>query len=479
MSDIAHDTDRPRTVSADPPRPRSGADDPPRPRRYAVFAVVGLALLMFSLDQTSVATALTTISTDLGADLAWTGWVITAAAVGQILALPLGGWLSNRFGGRWMFLGGVALFTLFSVLSAFSGSIGQLIACRFAQGLAGGVMMPAASGVVAYQFGRDRDRALALFTSVFPIGAIAGPLLGGVILTTWTWHGIFLVNLPAGILLLAAGVLLVPDPPRPGQARMDVRGIVLLVLTLLGLMLTVTRLGALGVAGPSLPVTLASAAVAVGAGAVFVRHTRRRPDSVIPLRLLTGRGLGSMNAANVLFGAVAIGFSATLPLYAQVRYGMAPLAAGVMLTGRAVGTIVASAPAVVLLRRTGHRPLMLAGIAMIVTGLVATAVPPPGVSAELWLLLGTTVLGLGTGLVIPASNNAGMHLVPDEVAAVSGLRIMFRQIGGIVAVSTITAVISASDRPGVAGGIAFVVLAVLLVGAGTLAARVPNHRGRW
>ncbi len=252
MTDAAHDTHRPAgDGSAGPP----GED--PLPRRVPVFAVVGLALLMFSLDGTSVATALTTISGDLGADLAWTGWVVTVAAVGQILALPLGGWLSDRFGGRRMFLAGVAVFTVMSGLSALSPSIGVLIACRLVQGLAGGVMLPAANGIVAHQFGRDRDRALALFTSVFPIGAILGPLVGGLVLTTWTWHGIFLVNVPIGILLVAVGLALVDDPPHRRTARIDAVGIALLVVTLLATMLTITRLGSArrgrGPAGPPWP----------------------------------------------------------------------------------------------------------------------------------------------------------------------------------------------------------------------------------
>lgn len=454
----------------------TGHPDEPLHRRWVVFAVVGLALLMFSLDGTSVATALTTIGTDLGADLAWTGWVVTGAAVGQILALPLGGWLGDRFGARRMFLAGVAVFTVMSGLSALSTSIAALIACRLLQGLAGGVMLPAATGVVAHQFGRDRDRALALFTSVFPIGAILGPLLGGVVLGTWSWHGIFLVNLPLGALLVAAGVFLVADPPHRGTRRIDVTGIALLVTTLLATMVTITRLGSPG-SGP-VPTVLV-AVLAVASGTTFVRHARRAADSVIPLRLLAGRGLGTMNVTNVVFGAVVIGFSATLPLYAQIRYDLPAFLAGALLTGRAVGTIAASGAAVALLRRVGHRPLLLAGLGLVVIGMLATAATPPGLDPAPWLFAASTVLGLGTGLAGPAANNAGMHLVPDDVAAASGLRIMFRQMGGIAAVSVTTAAVTASADPGSAGALAFAALAVVMAASAVLAARLPNHRGRW
>ncbi|MFR9802490.1 MFS transporter [Pseudonocardia sp. RS010] len=471
------------TVRGRAPEEAPPAADPqdlaPEPRRWWVFAVVGTALLMFSLDQTSVATALTTLQRDLGASLAWTSWTVTIYAVGQILALPLGGRLGEQFGRRRVFLWAVATFAVVSCACAATTGIGQLIACRFVQGLAGGLMLPAANGIVAHAFGRDRDRALALFTSVFPIGAILGPLVGGVILTVWSWHGIFLVNLPIGALLVVAGTLLVRDPPRSRPERVDLAGIALLTGTLLAAMVAITRIGSIGdgVAGP---VGVAAAAVvAATLGWSFLRHARRHADAVVPARLLAGGGLGIMNTTNVLFGAAIIGFSALLPLYAQVRYALLPLAAGVLLTARAVGTIASSGVSVALLRRAGHRPLLLAGLGGIVIGLVLAALPPAGFPPAVWLSVAATVTGLGMGLAGPAANNAGMHLVRDDVTAVSGLRIMFRQIGGIAAVSVTTAAVTAADDPGLAAAVCFVVLAGLLTVAAVAAARLPNHRGRW
>ncbi|WP_181783370.1 MFS transporter [Pseudonocardia pini] len=485
MSEIVHvrtPADLPLAATETPVPPPTAAitgDPAPHPRRHAVFGVVSLALLMFSLDQTSVSTALTTLGADLGAGLAWTSWTVTACAVGQILALPLGGRLADQFGRRRVFLVAIAAFALFSGLSALTTDIGQLIACRFVQGLAGGVMLPAANGLVAYHYGRERDRALALFTSVFPIGAIVGPIVGGLILTAWSWHGIFLVNVPIGIALLVVGSLVLTEPPRNRPERVDLRGIALLMTTLVSGMLAITMIGSLGSGVGAVVVLVVAAAVSAVGGWGFVRHARSHADAVVPMRLLAGRGLGIMNITNVLFGAAIIGFSALLPLYAQTRYALLPLAAGVLLTARAVGTIASSGVAVALLRRTGHRPLLLVGLGLIVSGLVVSAVPPAGVSPALWLSFGAGLCGLGMGLAGPAANNAGMHLVADDVTAVSGLRIMFRQVGGIAAISLTTAALSASTSPGLTGGIAFAVLAVLLTAAAIGAARIPNHRGRW
>jgi MFS family permease len=200
---------------------------------------------------------------------------------------------------------------------------------------------------------------------------------------------------------------------------------------------------------------------------------------VVPLRLLTGKHLGAVNLSNVLFGAAALGFSALVPHYAQVRYGIAPIAAGALLTTRAVGMISTSGIAVALLRRLGHRPLLIAGMGTVVAALALTALPPVGTTPEVWLVVSAAVMGLGMGLAAPATNNAGMHLVPDQASAASGLRVMFRQTGAILSVSVTTAVTSGSTDPGTSTATAFAVLAGVTLVALLVAARIPNHRGRW
>ncbi|MGH3587260.1 MAG: MFS transporter, partial [Pseudonocardia sp.] len=215
----------------------------PDPRRWVVFTVVGVAFLMIAIDQTSVATALTALQHGLGADLAWTGWTITIYSVGQILALPLASRLGDQFGPRRLFLGAIAVFTVMSLLCGLSANLGQLIGCRFLEGLAGGALLPSATAIVADQFGRDRDRALALFSSVFPIGAILGPLVGGLLLTVWSWRAIFLVNLPVGVALLLLGSLLIRELPRSRPGPVDVAGIALLLVLLVSAMVAITGLG--------------------------------------------------------------------------------------------------------------------------------------------------------------------------------------------------------------------------------------------
>ncbi|WP_405970790.1 MFS transporter [Streptomyces sp. NBC_00988] len=450
------------------------------PRRRLICVVVGLTLLMFAADQTAVATALKQLGTDLGAGVAWVGWTITIHAVGQIIALPLGGRLGDQFGGRRVVIAAMSVFVVLSLACGLAQNIGQLLVCRLMQGFACGALVPSANGIVAHQFGRDRDRALALFTNVFPVGAILGPLLSGLCLELGSWRFSFLAEVPLGSALLVATVALVPDPPRRTVKQVDVTGIILLTTTLLAGMIAVALLGSPGMgAARSVGAAVAATASAVALRG-FYRHSLRHPDPVVPIRLLTGREMAPMNLVNTVIGSCALGFSALLPMYAQTRYGLPPLAAGSLLTARAVCIVATSGVAVALLRATGYKPLLLGGMSVTVVGLVTTAVhPPAGISPAVWLTVAVAAMGAGMGLAAPSSSNACMHLVPGDVPAVSGLRLLFRQIGGIMAISSVTAASAGRSNPSTTTAVGFGVLAALMTLTIIVTARLPNHRGRW
>jgi MFS family permease len=186
-----------------------------------------------------------------------------------------------------------------------------------------------------------------------------------------------------------------------------------------------------------------------------------------------------MNLINLFYGAAALGFGALVPLYAEDRFRMQALAAGTLLSARAVGMICVAALAVMTLRRTGYRLPMVIGFAVLAGGLVIMTVLPQGVSPYLWLAVAAGITGVGMGLSVPASNNASLQLAPQQVAAIAGLRGMFRQSGAIVAVSTTTAIVARSGDPGVAQAHVFEIFAGLLLAAIPLVFLVPEHRGSW
>jgi EmrB/QacA subfamily drug resistance transporter len=434
--------------------------------------------MMAAVDQTIVATALPAIQHDLHAQVNLSSWSITIYALGQVLVMPLAGKLGDQYGRKRIFLAAVALFTAASLCCGISNNIYLLVLLRAVQAVGGGALMPTATGIVASHFGRDRDRALGLFSSVFPIGGIVGPILGGVFVTYLSWRWIFLVNVPIGWMLLALGTKFIPPGQRVVSRRLDVRGVGLLCAALLPAMFGITYLGDIR-HGLTSAAFLIPMSVAIVALVLFVRHAIKASEPYIPIQFLVGRGFGVMNLLNFLFGCAALGFGALVPLYAEQRYGISELAASTLLTARALGMIGVAALAVLLLRRTGYRLPMIAGFAIVAIGLAAMAFQPIDLSAHAWLTLAAGVTGVGMGMSTPASNNATLQLMPEAAGAVAGLRGMFRQSGGITSVSITAATLARSSDPGIAQAHIFVVFACLFVAAIPLIFLVPEHRGRW
>jgi EmrB/QacA subfamily drug resistance transporter len=436
-----------------------------------------MALFMSSVDQTIVATALPAIQRELHAQINWSGWTITIYALGQVLAMPMAGKISDMYGRKKVFLISAIVFTAASLACGFAGNIYLLVALRALQALGGGAFMPSATGIVSDHFGKDRDRAIGMFTSILPIGGIVGPIIGGVFVAVWSWRGIFLVNVPIGIVLILLVIKFVPTSAARSTSRIDVRGVCLLGTLILAAMFGITYLGS----GPIPlydPIFLGSELIAAATTWLFIRHAKHRTNSFIPVQLLRGRGFGVMNVINFFYGAAALGFAALVPLYAQDRFGMNPLNAGTLLTARAVGMICVAGIAVTTLRRTGYRPPMIVGFLVLAGGLIAMAISPP-LPPYLWLAISAGLTGIGMGLSVPASNNASLQLAPDQVAAIAGLRGMFRQSGAIIAVSVTTAVLARSGDPGIAQAHVFIIFAALLVLIVPLVFLVPEHRGGW
>ena len=345
-----------------------------------MFAIVSIALFMSSLDGTIVATGLPTLRRALHAGLNWTAWTITAYQLGIVVAMPMAGRVADNLGRKRVFVGAAMLFTTSSLLCGLATNIEMLIGLRVLQAAGGAAFMPAASGIVMDVFGHNRQRALGLFSSIFPLGALVGPIVGGIILTNWSWRAVFLVNVPIGsAFTMLAWKYLPSSGGRPG--RPDVAGAVLMGGGVLGLMLAITDLGSrtVGVTSPSFLIPFA---LAVLCGWAFVRHCATAADPVIPLLLLKGRAFAASNAINVVWGGCAIGFGSLVPLFAEDRYGLSPLSSGTLLTARAIGEIVLAISASVLIHRTGYRVPIVAGIALIAGGMVMIAHSPgPGAVA--------------------------------------------------------------------------------------------------
>jgi EmrB/QacA subfamily drug resistance transporter len=459
-------------------RSLSVTDGKDAPRRGLIFIVVSIALFMVAVDQTIVATALPAIQDDLHARINWAGWTITAYSLGQVLVMPVAGKLSDQFGRKNIFLCAIGVFTVASLLCGITNSIGLLVVFRGLQSVGGGAFLPSASGIVADQFGPNRDRALAMFTSILPIGGIFGPVLGGFFVIYWSWRGIFFINVPIGIALMILCILIVPANGHRERAVLDVTGVGLLGAMDLAVMFGFTYLGANSVSVLSWQFLIPEA-IGVSGAILFVRHIRSSQWPIIPSRLLYGHGFGIMNFINFVYGGAVLGLASVVPLYAEERYRLMPISAGTLLTARAVGMIALAGLASFALRRSGPRRPMAGGFALISLGLVLLSLAPVGMGPYEWLAAAAAFTGLGMGLAVPATNNASLQLAPEHVAAIVGLRGMFRQSGSILALSVTTALLARSVHPAAVQSRIFLIFAVLMLLLIPMNLLVPDHRGSW
>ncbi len=451
------------------------------PRRVLILVVVGMALLMSSLDGTIVATALHAIGRGLHASINWTGWTITAYSVGMVLVLSLAGKLSVRYGRRRYFLFSVVLFATASLCCGLATNIYLLIGLRALQAAGGAGFTPSATAIIVESFGSARDKAVGLFGSIFSIGWMIDPIFGGLFVTYWTWRGIFFVNVPIGIVLVLLCLRYVPrDAGRDAGERrpLDMGGMVLLGVGVFTLMTGISELGEAGARAWS-PLFVVPVVVGVAALVQFARHIRRAADPFIAPRLIAGRGFAAVNVVNLVFGGATTGIIALIPLYAINRYHVGPLGSGTLLVAEGAAVVVTSSAAVLAIRRTGYRlPLYLGSIVMAL-GIAALAFRPSAVSPYAWLAAATCVIGIGTGFSDPASRNAGLQLAPKEASSLAALRSTGRQMGSILAVSVTTAILAHAADPGHVQAVVYVGFAILLVLFMPVITRVPEHRGSW
>jgi MFS family permease len=381
-----------------------------------------------------------------------------------------------------VFVGSVAAFTLASLACGLADNIYVLIALRGLQAAGGAGFTPSATEIIVDHFGNARDRAVGLFGSIFSIGMMIGPIFGGLFVAYWTWRGIFLVNVPIGVAVIALALRYVPrDRSRTGENRapMDATGMVLLGGGLLSGMLAVSHLAERDAHAWS-PAFLILLAIAVVALWMFFRHIDRAAHPFILPRLISGPAFGTVNLINGLYGGVTSGVVALIPLYASNRYGIDALGSGTLLVAQGAAAIVFSIAGAFALRRTGYRLPMYVGGVVIAAGMLLLALgPPAGIHPYAWLAGSAFLVGVGRGANNPASRNAGLQLAHEHSSTLAALRTMCMSIGAIVTISIVTAIIASSHDAGRTQAWLFALAGALLVAALPLIARVPEHRGAW
>ena len=424
--------------------------------RWGALALIVTAQFMVILDVAIVNVALPSIKTDLHFTEESLQWVITAYAIFFGGTLLLGGRLADMFGRRRLFVIGVAVFSITSLLSGLAWSEASLIAFRALQGLGGALLAPAALSILMTTFaeGRERNIALGIWGAASGSGGAAGVLLGGVLTSYLSWSWIFFINVPVGVIVIA----LTPWLLSPGRSvldhrRFDIAGAASITSGLMLLVYAMTRATQHGWGSTETIACLAASAALVIA---FVLIELRSRAPLLPMRLFRLRSLAAANAAGLVVAAVGFSMFFLLTLYMQQVLHYSPVQTGVAFIAITLSIVVFSNVAQTLVTRLGPRRVLTAGL-LLSAGALALFARAPTDGHYFWDLFPALVLGgIGMAMSFIPMTIAGLTGVQGPDAGVaSGLINTSRQIGGAVglaAVSTIATTFTshyASSHPGV------------------------------
>jgi EmrB/QacA subfamily drug resistance transporter len=399
--------------------------------RFEILGAVLLGLFLTALDQTIVGPVLPQIVTQLHGSDYYT-WVVTAYLVTSTVTIPIYGKLSDLYGRKPMLLAGIALFLVGSVLSGLSQEMWQLILFRAVQGLGAGSLFPISLAIIGDLFTpAERGKYQGLFGAVFGIAFIVGPGLGGFLTDNISWHWVFFVNLPIGLVALFVIARLLPSIRRPeAGVAIDMAGVVTFSLAIVPVLIGLTNAENGHWGDPSV---WGFILVGLVFGALFILAEQRAKDPMIPLELFRDRTFTVSSVATFL---VMFGFYSAiifLPLWFQVVQGASATASGYDLMPFLVGLMGTSIVAGFLVSRTGHyKTLMLAGMVLVALGLVLfTNLRADTPTPVLWVWMFITGVGIGPTMAIFTLIVQNAVPFKHMGAATSDLT-LFRQIGGTV-----------------------------------------------
>jgi len=405
-------------------------------RRWIALAVIVVAQFMVVLDVAIVNVALPSIKTDLNFSEQNLQWVITAYSILFGGVLLLGGRLADILGRRKLFIAGIALFTVSSLLDGLAWSEGSLIAFRALQGLGAALVSPAALSILTTTFaeGRERNRALGIWGAVSGSGAAAGVLLGGALTSAFSWSWIFFVNVPVGLLVLVLSPLLLRESRADLPDRhFDVSGAAAITGGLMLLVYALTRATTHGW-GSGSTIALLAASAALIAGFIVIELRSRAP--LLPLGIFRLRTLTGSNVTGLLLAAALFSQFFLLTLYMQQVLHYSALKTGVAYVGITLTIIIVSAVAQALATRIGVRPLLPIGMALAAVALVLYARLPVHGHYFADLFPAFIIGGVGMALVfVPMSIGALTGVRADEAGIASGLINTSQQIGGAIGVA--------------------------------------------
>jgi EmrB/QacA subfamily drug resistance transporter len=406
-----------------------------------VLAVVATAFFMTILDVSIVNVALPSIGRSLDFSRENLQWVITAYAIAFGGFLLLGGRAADLLGRRRVFIAGVTLFTLASLVCGLSQSEGMLIAARAVQGLGGAIISPAALSIVMTSFeeGADRNKALGIWGALGGSGAAVGVLAGGVLTKYLGWEWIFYVNVPVGAVVLALTPRIVRESRREGAERhYDALGAVLVSGGLALFVYTISRAPDVGW-GTARTVLLLIGSVALLVG--FLVNERRIHDPLMPFHIFRVRTVTGANAVGALLGAVIFANFFLLTLYVQKVLHYSALQAGVTFFATAGTAVLSAGVAQALTTKFGAKPIIAVGLALLTAAMIWYSQIPVDGHYSSDLLPGYLMVGVGIAFAfVPVSIAALAGVAERDAGLASGLINTSQQIGGAIGVAVASTV---------------------------------------
>jgi EmrB/QacA subfamily drug resistance transporter len=319
--------------------------------------ILAVALFMENMDSTVIATSLPAIAADIGASPISLKLALTAYLVSLAIFIPISSWMADRYGAKLVFRAAIGVFIVGSIGCASSGSLAEFVAARFVEGMGGAMMTPVARLVLVRATAkRDLVAAMTWLTIPALMGPLVGPPVGGFITTFFSWHWIFLINVPIGLIGIWLAGRSLPDIPPAAPRPLDFIGFLLSALAASGIVF-----GLSVVSLPALPpiVGLITLVVGVVAGAVYLRHARRKTNPILDFSLFRNPVFRAAISGGSLF---RIGSGATpflLPLLFQLGFGMTPFESGMLTFASALGALAMKFFASYVLRTGGFRTVLL------------------------------------------------------------------------------------------------------------------------
>jgi len=437
-----------------------------RSSRGWALALTSTAFFMSALDLLVVMTALPAMRHQFGAALSTLQWTVNAYSLASAAGIITAAALGDRYGRRLAFVAGLVLFTSASAACALAPTAEVLIAARTVQGAGAALLAPTSLTILAAAFPVERRGAIVgIWGGLGGLAIAAGPLVGGAVTQGLSWHWIFWVNVPIGVLAAALSYLRLAESRGPA-ARLDVPAVALVSGGALGIVYGLVRASELGWSNP-LIVGAVVAGIVLMAG--FAAWERRAPEPMLPPRLFRSRAFVAANATTFLTSASLLGAAFLISQYLQVVQGNSPLAAGLRFLPMTATPLVVAPMAGTLSDRVGRRPVMVAGLILLAAGLVWFALVATAGVGYGQLVLPLIITGAGVSMPFATAPSATLSAVsPADIGRASGANGTFQRFGGAFGIAVATAVFAAHGQLGTAAGFADGMRAALL-GAAVLA----------